>query len=85
MKTNIRKIGNSSGLIIPAIILKKMHLSEGDEINIIEDNERFILEPVKKVRKYSLNELISECDEDPDGFITDKEFSDAPAVGKENL
>ncbi|MBF0264843.1 MAG: AbrB/MazE/SpoVT family DNA-binding domain-containing protein [Gammaproteobacteria bacterium] len=85
MKTNIRKIGNSSGLIIPAIILKKMDLSEGDEIEIIEENNRFVLEPVKKTGKYTLNELIAECNEDAAGYIIDEEFSDAANVGKENI
>lgn len=34
MKTKIRKIGNSSGIILPKDILDELHLKEGDEITI---------------------------------------------------
>ena len=62
MKTNIRKIGNSSGAIIPSLILKKLHLSEGDEIEIIEENNAIILKPHNVKPRYSLEDLINECD-----------------------
>jgi len=34
MKTKIRKIGNSSGIILPKDIMDDLHLKEGDEITI---------------------------------------------------
>jgi antitoxin component of MazEF toxin-antitoxin module len=38
MKSKIRKIGNSQGLIIPAAFLKELGVSVDDEVNVIFDN-----------------------------------------------
>lgn len=63
MKTTIRKIGNSAGAILPAAILKKLQLSEGDAVSISEDGHRIVIEPTRKLPKYTLSELLAQCDE----------------------
>lgn len=45
MKTKIRKIGNSSGIILPKEIMKEMHLKEGDEITIQKKESHLELLP----------------------------------------
>lgn len=61
MKTTIRKIGNSAGAILPAAILKKVHLSEGDIVEITEDGKRIVIEPATLRPRYTLVELLSQC------------------------
>jgi putative addiction module antidote len=34
MKAKIRKIGNSSGIILPKEVMEELHLKEGDELTI---------------------------------------------------
>ncbi len=44
-KTVVRKVGNSLGITLPKAILENYHLSEGDELNLIETSEGIVLSP----------------------------------------
>ncbi len=48
MRTNIVKIGNSKGLILPKTILEKYQITK--EVNIQLRDEYLIIEPVDKPR-----------------------------------
>ena len=60
METSIRKIGNSTGAIIPISILRKLNLHEGDTLNISEEKGKIVMSSSKP--KYSLDELLAKCD-----------------------
>jgi putative addiction module antidote len=38
----VRKIGNSTGLILPKELLSRLKLSEGDKLHVVEQTERGI-------------------------------------------
>ncbi len=63
MQTLVRKIGNSTGMIIPANILKKYSLNIGDQLDIQDDNGRMVIVPTQKKTKYTLTQLLEKCDE----------------------
>lgn len=63
METLVRKIGNSTGTIIPAALLKKLNLKEGDLVDIQDDDGRLVIVPLRKRPKYTLSELLAKCDE----------------------
>ena len=44
-KTAVRKVGNSLGITLPKTIIENYHLSEGDELNLIETPEGIVLSP----------------------------------------
>lgn len=44
--TTILKIGNSSGVIIPAAIMKSLSLSVRDKISVAEENGKIILRKI---------------------------------------
>lgn len=44
-KTTVRKVGNSLGITLPKAIIENYHLSEGDELHLIETGEGIILTP----------------------------------------
>lgn len=46
MKTTIRKIGNSEGIIIPKEILGRMGLRAGDNIDLSEEAGKLVLKPL---------------------------------------
>jgi len=46
MKTTIRKIGNSEGIIIPKEILERMGLRAGDNIDLSEETGKLVLKPL---------------------------------------
>ncbi len=44
--TTIMKIGNSSGVIIPAAIMKSVSLSVRDKVSIAEENGKIVLSKI---------------------------------------
>ena len=85
MHTQIRKIGNSSGAIIPASLLKKLNLSEGDGIMIREESGSLVITPEENRPKYTLDELLAKCDSEAPMPEELREWDNAPAAGKEVL
>ena len=63
MQTLVRKIGNSTGTIIPAALLKKLNLKEGDRVDIKDDGGRIVIVPNRTKPEYTLAELLAKCDE----------------------
>ncbi|MFA5234508.1 MAG: AbrB/MazE/SpoVT family DNA-binding domain-containing protein [Sulfurimonas sp.] len=65
MTAIISKWGNSQGLRVPKDIMKTLHLSVGDEVNIFVQNNKAIIEPIKKEKiKYDINELVAKIPKD---------------------
>jgi len=56
MKATIQKWGNSLAIRIPKNITKDSRVSEGSSIDIMVENGKIVLSPIKK--EYSLNELL---------------------------
>lgn len=52
MRTQIRKIGNSLGNIIPAAYIKQLGLVVGSEIEVKSEGEKLIIELVKRPKKH---------------------------------
>jgi antitoxin MazE len=48
MRAPVRKLGNSSGVIIPKPILMQMGVGVGDDLELSLDNNRIVLAPVKR-------------------------------------
>jgi len=82
MDLSIRKLGNSAGIILPAALLRTMNLSVGSFVRAEEVDGALILTPAKK-RRYSLSELIAQCD--PKATLSEemKAWDQLTPVGKE--
>jgi len=50
MRTHLRKIGNSKGVLIPATMLAELGVS--DEVEIHLEGQRLVVEPVKQPRSH---------------------------------
>ena len=84
MQTQIRAIGNSQGMTIPSKLLKELHLSKGDVIDIVAVNGGLLIKPAKAMKpKYSLNELLALCDENAQISKEAKDFIGMAAMGNE--
>lgn len=81
-KTRLKKVGGSTMLAVPPAVLKTLELSTDSEVGMTIDNGRLIIEPQKRPR-YSLEELLAQCDPQAEMSAEDREWIDAPAVGKE--
>ena len=84
----IKKAGGSLTTTIPAAVRNMLHLVEGQEMAVHVDGEKVIFQSAEagpKIRKprYTLEELVGQCD--PDAPMTDEEkaWHDAAPVGRE--
>jgi antitoxin ChpS len=82
--TNLRKVGGSVMLAVPPAILDQLQLKAGTTMGLAVDGERLILKPQKKPR-YTLDELLAKCDYSEPMPPEDREWLDAPPVGRELL
>jgi antitoxin MazE len=72
MTATISSWGNSQGLRFPKDVMKELHLSIGDKMNIVIENQKIVLEPIKQSReKYDINELIKKL---PSNYKAYEEF-----------
>ena len=80
--TNLRKVGGSVMLAVPPAILDLLHLEAGSTVGIAVDGERLVIHPQPKPR-YTLDELLAQCE--PSAAITeeDRAWLDLPPVGRE--
>ncbi len=80
--TNLRKVGGSVMLAVPPAILDMLHLRVGATVGVAVDGGRLVVEPNPRPR-YTLDELLAQCDETAELTDEDREWLDAPAVGRE--
>lgn len=60
MLTQIKKIGNSKGIIIPAAILKMLDIKESEELTVKVKGKEIILTKIDVFNPKSLEELFLE-------------------------
>lgn len=82
MELSIRKLGNSAGIIFPATMLKSLNLSIGSAVNADEIDGRIVLTPAVKI-KYTLSELMAQCDLKAEGPTDMKAWESMLPAGKE--
>jgi antitoxin ChpS len=80
--TNLRKVGGSVMLAVPPAILEQLELKAGVTVGLAVDGDRLILQPQKKPR-YTLDELLAASDYLQPMPHEDREWIDAPPVGRE--
>jgi antitoxin ChpS len=80
--TNLRKVGGSVMLAVPPAILDLLHLHAGTTVGVAVDQGRLIVQPHPRPR-YTLNELLAQCDASAEIDPDDREWLDAHAVGRE--
>ncbi|WP_249535785.1 type II toxin-antitoxin system antitoxin ChpS, partial [Escherichia coli] len=56
----IKRWGNSSGMVIPNVVMKELNLRPGQSVEAQVSNNQLILTPIS--RRYSLDELLAQCD-----------------------
>jgi len=81
---NLRKVGGSIMLAVPPAILDLLHLSPGATVGLAVDHGRLVVEPTLRPR-YSLDELLAQCDASAEVSAEDLAWLDSKPVGKELL
>jgi antitoxin ChpS len=82
--TNLRKVGGSVMLALPPAILEILDLQAGATVGVAVDNGRLVIEPRPRPR-HTLAELLAASDYSQPQSSEDREWVDAPTVGREPL
>lgn len=82
--TNLRKVGGSIMLAVPPAILDLLGLGAGAKVDIDIQDGRLVIEPDARPR-YSLDDLLAQCDETAPTSGEDRAWVDAKPVGRELL
>lgn len=80
----LRSVGGSVVMAIPKRVLELVHLQSGSQVTIDVQDGKLIIEPSKKP-KYTLAELMAQCDLSQPFSTDEHEWLSAPGVGAEEL
>ena len=80
--TNLRKVGGSIMLAVPPALLDVLHLRAGAKVGLAVRSGRLVVEPLQRPR-YSLDELLAQCDPKAPRRNEDREWLDDRPVGGE--
>ena len=68
----------------PPALLNALSLGTDNEVGMVIDNGRLIVEPYRRPQ-YSLAELLAQCDPNAEISAEEREWLDAPATGQEEI
>jgi antitoxin ChpS len=71
-------------LAVPPALLDVLHLAAGARVGLAVDNGRLVVEPQVRPR-YTLSELLAQCDATAEFTAEEREWLDSKAVGNELL
>ena len=80
--TNLRKVGGSIMLAVPPALLEQLHLQAGATVGLVVEEGRLVVNPSPRPR-YTLSELLAASDYSQPQPADEREWVDAPAVGRE--
>ena len=80
--TNLRKVGGSVMLAVPPALLDILRLQPGAKVGIAVQSGRLIVEPQRR-RRYTLNELLAQCNPKARRTKEEKEWIDSKRAGAE--
>jgi antitoxin MazE len=77
MRASLRKMGNSSGVIIPKPILVQIGVQAGDDLDLSLDGGRIVLAPMKRHPRSGWADAAKSLAEDGDDGLAWPEFGNA--------
>lgn len=81
MRIIIKKWGNSAGMVIPGVVMKELGLQTGQSMEASVKNNQLVLTPI--ARRYTLDELLAQCDPDAPTITEDDIWGQDKPVGNE--
>ena len=80
--TNLRKVGGSIMLAVPPALLDILNLRPGAKVGLAVQSGRLVVEPQQR-RRYTLDELLAQCDPKAPRTKGEQEWLDSKPVGGE--
>jgi antitoxin ChpS len=82
--THLRKVGGSVMLSVPPALLEVLDLKAGTAVGLSVESGRLVIDPSPRPR-YTLEELLATADYSARQPAHEREWVDAPAVGREEI
>lgn len=82
--TTLRKVGGSVMLAVPPVLLEILRLQSGATVGLTAEGGRLLVEPRPRPR-YTLDELLAQCDTAAEPDSDDQAWLNAKPVGRELL
>ncbi len=82
--TSLRKVGGSIMMAVPPALLDMLHIGAGTTVGIEIDHGRLVVKPQLRPR-YTLDELLAECDASAPICDEDRAWLNSGPVGNELL
>ena len=82
--TSLRKVGGSIMMAVPPAFLDMLHIGAGTTVAVEVEHGRLVVEPQLRPR-YTLNELLAQCDASVPMSVDDRVWLDSAPVGSELL
>ena len=79
--STLRKVGGSIMIAVPPSLLAQLHLDAGATVRIAVEGDQLILRAARP--RYKLTDLLSQCDYTLPITEEEREWIDAPSVGRE--
>lgn len=83
--TNLRKVGGSVMLAVPPAFLEQLRLKPGNAVGLAITNDGMLVVDPNPRPRYTLTELLEASEYSHPLTDEEREWVDAPAVGKELL
>jgi antitoxin ChpS len=80
--STLRNVGGSVMMTIPKAVVDKLGLTGSTKVEVTAEDGRLVAVPHKQP-KYTLEELLAQCDFDAPWSEAEREWMDAPSVGNE--
>ena len=82
MEARLTKVGNSLGFMIPSVLRKSLHLEAGQSVMLEETEQGILIRPLSRPR-YTLHDLLAQCDPHKDHPQDIKDWDSMRHVGQE--
>lgn len=82
--TKLRKVGGSLMMVVPPAVLDLLNLKVGATVGLAVKHGRLVVEP-KPHPRFSLDDLMAQCEASAELSAEDREWLDAEPVGRELL
>ena len=84
MQTNLRKVGGSVMMALPPVFLEELKIGSGSLVDVVLSEGQLVIKPITKP-KYSLADLLAQCDPNAKISEEDREWLNGGPAGNEIL
>ena len=78
---SLRRVGGSIMLTMPAAVVDLLHLRTGESVGMEVEGGRLVIAPIRK--RFTLEELLEQCDAQTPIGEEDRLWADLPSIGHE--